>query len=104
MASDASATQANPYLIVLNNGKEVTRQKLTLVARPDVEKVYPQEWNATNSGYEVTFDLTQDKIAQLLRNHRYGIVSGYSADANAHGNDKQHTNFWSTPFTLNKNA
>lgn len=41
MASDASATQANPYLIVLNNGKEVTRQKLTLVARPDVYNVNP---------------------------------------------------------------
>ncbi|WPU44034.1 hypothetical protein [Limosilactobacillus reuteri] len=40
-ASDNSLVQQNPYLIVLFNGKEITRQKLSLTGRPDVGRVYP---------------------------------------------------------------
>ena len=52
MASDNSINEATPYAIILNNGKEVTRQKLSLTARPDVAKVYPSLYNSAVSGFE----------------------------------------------------
>ena len=105
-ATNLSNIQSNRFIILFDNtaNHQIASTKITNTARPDVEKVYPQVLNATNSGYDVTFDLTQDQIAQLLPNHSYSIVSRYSADANGNGNDKQHTNFWSTPITLNKTA
>ena len=105
-ATNLSNIQSNRFIILFDNtaNHQIASTKITNTARPDVEKVYPQVLNATNSGYDVTFDLTQDQIAQLLPNHSYSIVSRYSADANGNGNDKQHTDFWSTPITLNKTA
>lgn len=105
-ATNLSNIQSNRFIILFDNtaNHQIASTKITNTARPDVEKVYPQVLNATNSGYDVTFDLTQDQIAQLLPNHSYSIVSRYSADANGNGNDKQHTDFRSTPITLNKTA
>ena len=105
-ATNLSNIQSNRFIILFDNtaNHQIASTKITNTARPDVEKVYPQVLNATNSGYDVTFGLTQDQIAQLLPNHSYSIVSRYSADANGNGNDKQHTDFWSTPITLNKTA
>ena len=105
-ATNLSNIQSNRFIILFDNtaNHQIASTKITNTARPDVEKVYPQVLNATNSGYDVTFDLTQDQIAQLLPNHSYSIVSRYSADVNGNGNDKQHTDFWSTPITLNKTA
>src|SRR5699024_9040717 len=90
-ATNLSNIQSNRFIILFDNtaNHQIASTKITNTARPDVEKVYPQVLNATNSGYDVTFDLTQDQIAQLLPNHSYSIVSRYSADANGNGNDKQ---------------
>lgn len=52
MASDASKNRSNAYAIVLNNGSEVARQKLTLTSRPDVARVYPMVFNSANSGFD----------------------------------------------------
>lgn len=51
MASDQSVNRPNAFVIVLNNGKEVARAKLNLVARPDVAKRLPQIYNSQNSGF-----------------------------------------------------
>ena len=80
MASDASATQANPYIIILNNGKEVTRQKLTLNDRPDVAKVYPDVYNSLASGFDTTIKLTNSQLNALNGNMQ--ILLRYSAAAN----------------------
>ena len=82
MASDASATQANPYLIVLNNGKEVTRQKLTLVARPDVAKVYPDVYNSLDSGFNTTIKLTVPQLNELTGNMQVLLRYSTAADGN----------------------
>ena len=105
-ATNLSNIQNNRYIILFDTtaNRQIASKKVTGIDRPDVAKVYPQILNANKSGYNVTFDLTQDQIAQLLPNHSYSIVSRYSADANGNGNDKQHTDFWSTPIVLNKTA
>lgn len=105
-ATNLSNIQNNRYIILFDTtaNRQIASMKVTGIDRPDVAKVYPQILNANKSGYNVIFDLTQAQIAQLLPNHSYSIVSRYSADANGNGNDKQHTDFWSTPIVLNKTA
>lgn len=58
MASSQAQGKPNAFIIVLNDGKEVARQKLTLTSRPDVAAVYPLVFNSTNSGFNtlVKFD------------------------------------------------
>lgn len=72
MASDASATQNHPYILVMNNGKEITRKAVQLSTRSDVAKVYPSIFNSENSGFNTTInlpkeiDLSQLKDVQIL--------------------------------------
>lgn len=82
MASDASATQANPYIIILNNGKEVTRQKLTLNDRPDVAKVYPDVYNSLTSGFDTTIKLTNSQLNALNGNMQILLRYSAAADGN----------------------
>jgi hypothetical protein len=65
MASDNQLQQPNAYLFVMNNGKEVARQKLTLSGRPDVAKVYPTIYNSGKSGFDTTIKLSTDQLNQL---------------------------------------
>lgn len=65
MASDNQLQQKNPYLFVMNNGREITRQKLTLKARPDVAKVNPAIYNSANSGFDTMINLNTDQLNQL---------------------------------------
>ncbi|WP_259395116.1 peptidoglycan recognition protein family protein, partial [Limosilactobacillus albertensis] len=53
VASDQAINKQNPYLILLNNGKEIARTKLSLTDRPDVAKVYPSLYNSQKSGFNV---------------------------------------------------
>ena len=82
MASDASATQANPYIIILNNGKEVTRQKLILNDRPDVAKVYPDVYNSLTSGFDTTIKLTNSQLNALNGNMQILLRYSAAADGN----------------------
>ena len=105
-ATNLSNIQSNRFVILFDNtaNRQVASVKISGTDRPDVEKVYPHVLNAAKSGYNVTFDLNQSQIAQLLPNHSYSIVSRYSADANGNGNNKQHTDIWSAPIVLDKTA
>ena len=105
-ATNLSNIQSNRFVILFDNtaNRQVASVKISGTDRPDVEKAYSQVLNAGKSGYNVTFDLNQSQIAQLLANHSYSIVSRYSADANGDGNNKQHTDIWSAPIVLDKTA
>lgn len=66
MASDASATQNHPYILVMNDGKEITRKAVQLSTRSDVAKVYPSIFNSENSGFNTTINLPKEiDLAQL---------------------------------------
>nr|WP_242068979.1 glycoside hydrolase family 70 protein [Weissella confusa] len=105
-ATNLSNIQSNRFVILFDNtaNRQVASVKISGTDRPDVEKAYSHVLNAMKSGYNVTFDLNQSQIAQLLPNHSYSIVSRYSADANGDGNNKQHTDIWSAPIVLDKTA
>ena len=105
-ATNLSNIQSNRFVILFDNtaNRQVASVKISGTDRPDVEKAFSQVLNAEKSGYNVTFDLNQSQIAQLLPNHSYSIVSRYSADANGDGNNKQHTDIWSAPIVLDKTA
>ncbi|GGI64162.1 DUF4767 domain-containing protein [Limosilactobacillus caviae] len=68
---DSSINRSNAYLIILNNGKEITRQRLLLTSRPDVARVYPSAYNSLNSGFDtlVKFDpqLVTGQLQVLVR-------------------------------------
>lgn len=51
MASDQAINKPNAFVIVLNNGREIRRSKLSLFARPDVAKQSAQIYNSQNSGF-----------------------------------------------------
>lgn len=58
MVSDYSTNHPYAYAIVLNNGQELGRQRLTLGNRTDVAKAFNQIYNSQNSGFSelVKFD------------------------------------------------
>jgi hypothetical protein len=58
MASDASKTMSNAYLILLDNtGKEYGREKVELTDRPDVAKAEPAIYNSGVSGFDTLIKL-----------------------------------------------
>ena len=82
MASDNSINEATPYAIILNNGKEITRQKLSLTARPDVARVYPDIYNSSVSGFNTTINLTVPELNQLTGNMQVLLRYSAASDGN----------------------
>ena len=87
MASDNSINEATPYAIILNNGKEITRQKLSLTARPDVAKVYPSLYNSAVSGFATTIKLTNAQYQALNGQLQVLLRFAKSADGNPSGDN-----------------
>ena len=97
MASDNSINEATPYAIILNNGKEITRQKLSLTARPDVARVYPDIYNSSVSGFNTTINLTVPELNQLTGNMqvllRYSAASDGTPTRNGGTTDQYSKNY-----------
>ncbi len=100
MASDASATQSHAYILVMNNGKEITRQEVKLSSRPDVAKAYPSMYNSELSGFNTTIALPND-IAQL-NNLQLLLRFSTAADGNPYLNHPV-TDQWSGKYNLTAN-
>lgn len=62
MASDYAQGRNNAYAIVLNNGKEVARQKLNLTTRHDVANAYRSVYNSDKSGFDTTINFNPNQI------------------------------------------
>lgn len=75
--------------------KEITRQQIQPVQRNDVASVYPKLANASKSGFQANFDLTDAMAGDQIQ-----IISRYSA--NAMGNS-DYVDYWFTPIIFNKN-
>ena len=87
MASDNSINETTPYAIILNNGKEITRQKLSLTARPDVAKVYPSLYNSAVSGFDTTIKLTNAQYQALNGQLQVLLRFSKAADGNPSGDN-----------------
>ena len=81
MVSDQSLTKSHPYLILLNNGKEIGRSALNLTSRPDVGKVYGQVYNSANSGFS-----TLIKLDPAQANGNLQLILRFSDDVCGNGN------------------
>lgn len=62
MVSNQSLTRPYAYAIVMNDGHEVTRARLTLQARPDVTRYYNQVYNSLNSGFDQLIQFNPNEI------------------------------------------
>lgn len=94
MASDRSLDQPDAYIFVLNNGREVARQKVSLMSRPDVANVYRQIYNSKNSGFN-----TLVKFDPTLVNGNLQVLLRFSADPA--GNNNYTDIFYSNNYASN---
>lgn len=77
MASDYAMGRDNAYVIVLNNGKEIGRQKLDLLNRADVANVKSSIYNSTKSGFNTTI-----KFDPALATGNLQVLMRFSSDVN----------------------
>lgn len=64
------------FVIDANTNKEIRRVKIKDVARPDVQKAYPQYYLASDSGFDVKVDV-KDLVGAKIK-----IMTRYSTDEN----------------------
>lgn len=92
-ATDYSLTEAYPYLILYDvaNKREIQRIQATQANRSDVQKAYPDIYNAGLSGFSGEFDYGVNLVGQKLQ-----VIARYSDDEN--GGEGNHTDYWFDPF------
>lgn len=92
-ATNLAANKSNRFIIVYDRttGKEVAREKVTSIARPDVAKAFPGIKGAANSGFEVEVPLTNVKF-----NHELQVISRYSNSADG---NSDYVDYWFSPIT-----
>ncbi|MBB1062617.1 L,D-transpeptidase [Limosilactobacillus fastidiosus] len=92
VVSDYSSTRKNPYIFVLNNGREVARQKLSLNRRADVARVYPKVFNSVNSGFNTVVKLNPALVSGNMQ-----VLLRFSADpaGNVDNDDQYSDNYQS---------
>lgn len=116
-ANDHSRGASHRYVILfdLSLGCELSRQEVSSIARPDVAKVYPDLYNAGQSGFSANFDIDQNsQLAQALqRGDQLQIIVRDSDAANGEGDYVQNwfnarsfnvNNAWLDSFHVNKSA
>lgn len=81
MIADGSATHSHPYVIVLNNGREVARQALHLQSRPDVAKVFPKVFNSLHSGFSTVVNLNPQAVNGTMQ-----VILRFTDDPAGNGN------------------
>lgn len=81
MASDQATSKPYAYAILLQNGKEIARQQLTLTERPDVAKVYPGLYQSLHSGFSADFDVPASQLTGNLQ-----LVLRFTDDPAGNGN------------------
>lgn len=81
-AVDSSAP-ARPYayVIVLSDGREIGRSQLTLTARPDIARLYPQTFNSLNSGFNTVVHFDPAKVGQQMQ-----VLVRFTDDPAGNGN------------------
>ncbi|HJF47265.1 MAG TPA: C39 family peptidase [Limosilactobacillus oris] len=97
-ASNLAADKGNHFIIIYDQtlGRELTRQKVDSVSRPDVAKIYSDVENAGHSGFNVSFNL-----AGLDFNHQLQVISRYSSSADG---NSDYLDYWFAPITTGNYA
>lgn len=92
----ADQSVAKPYHFVIlydaTTGREVKRQLVQTVARPDVAKVNGNIYNAGQSGFNLTMD-----IPTALNGHKLQVISRYSDSKTGEGH---YIDYWFKPINV----
>lgn len=96
-AANQSYNQKNHFVILYDatTHREIARQQVTNLDRPDVQKAYPSIYNSAKSGFKAAF-----KLDSSLIGHEIQVVSRYSDANNGEGN---RTDFWFDAIKLPQN-
>lgn len=81
MISDQALIKSHPFIIVLDNGREVARQALTLSIRNDVARVYPKVYNSEHSGFSTLIPLNPVSLSGNLQ-----LILRFTDDPAGNGN------------------
>lgn len=91
MVSDYSSNHPYAYAIVLNDGHEIGRQKLSMGSRSDVAKAFSHVYNSQNSGFSELVKLDPARATGKLQ-----VLLRFTDDqtGNGHADDQ-----WSKAYT-----
>lgn len=95
MASDQALNHTHPFVVVLNDGKVVAQQAVTLTNRSDVAKVYPGLYNSAQSGFETLVKLDPAQLTGTMQ-----VVLRFSADPNGQQNNADQVALTSAPMPV----
>jgi GH25 family lysozyme M1 (1,4-beta-N-acetylmuramidase) len=103
-ANDRSRGASHRYIILYDQslGHELSRQEVNATDRADVAKVYPNLYNAAQSGFSASFNIDQNsQLARALQNGDHlQVIARDSDTANGEGEYVQN---WFSPQSFNAN-
>ena len=93
-ATDQSVGKPYHYIILFDatTGREVKRQLVPTVARPDVAKVNGDAYNAGQSGFNLTMT-----VDPSLSGHNLQVISRYSDSKSGEGH---YIDYWFEPVNV----
>ena len=103
-ADNNNQGKGNRYVILLdqdNGNRELVRQKVNAVSRPDVTNAYPDIYGTGNSGFNASFALTGSLADAIANGHHIRVLIRYTSSGDGNSDYNDHT-FDGT--ILNKNV
>lgn len=94
----------NRYVILLdqdNGNREIARQQVQAVSRPDVANAYPDIYGTNNSGFNASFALSGSLADAIADGHHIRVIIRYTSSADGNSDYNDHT---FDGIVLNKNV
>ena len=92
MVDGNAADKPYVYAIVLSDGHEISRTRLHMVARPDIARLYPANFNSLNSGFNALVSFNPAQTGNNLQ-----VILRFTDDPAGNGNaDDQYSAVYPT--------
>ncbi|MGN1282850.1 MAG: GH25 family lysozyme [Limosilactobacillus sp.] len=94
----------NRYVILLdqdNGNRELARQQVSAVSRPDVANVYSDVYGVSNSGFNASFALNGSLADAIADGHRIQAIIRYTSSNDGNSDYNDH---WFDGVVLNQNV
>ena len=94
----------NRYVILLdqdNGNRELARQQVSAVSRPDVANVYSDVYGASNSGFNASFALNGSLADAIADGHRIQAIIRYTS---SNDGNRDYNDHWFDGVVLNQNV
>lgn len=104
-AADQSLSRSNRYVILYDatTKREIARQAVSSIARPDVQKVNADVYGSQNAGFDATFTMNGALQTALQNGDALQVISRYTNDPAGNGNAVDYW-FGAKKFDQNKAA